>query len=155
MNKPKCYLAGPMATLTYAEATDWRNEAARQLKEVGIAAYSPLRDKPFLKGAAIVSAVGAYDHPLATSRGVITRDHLDCTTADALLVNFTGFDKLSLGTIVEMGWAWDRRIPVVVVAPADNKHVTHPFGAELTSYRVDTLDEGIAIIKSLLLPEAM
>lgn len=152
--KPKVYLAGPMNKLSYEEAGAWRERAQRELAEVGIAAYSPLRDKEFLAGTVIDSKVDTQvPHPLTTSRGIVTRDHRDCTTADVVLVNFSGFDGISLGSIVEMGWAWDRRIPVVVVCPPNNPHITHPFGAELFNFRVDTLDEGLLLVKSLLLAE--
>lgn len=150
---PRVYLAGPMNKLTFEDATGWRDYAALELRNAGISAYSPLRDKEFLAGTTIKSQIGDTQHPLTSSRGIIVRDHRDTITADVLLVNFTGYNEVSLGTSVEMGWAWDRRIPVVVVAPKDNIHVTHPFGAELYSFRVDTLDEGIALVKSILLSE--
>lgn len=148
--KHKVYLAGPMNGLSVEAATAWREYAAAALDGPDVQTFSPLRDKPFLRGQ-IRSATGEYgSHPLATSRGIITRDHYDCTTADVVLANFLGTDCVSIGTLVEMGWAWDRRIPVVMVAPSDNPHFTHPFGAELVSFRVDTLDDGIAIVKSIL-----
>ena len=45
------------------------------------------------------------------------------------------------------------RRPIVLVMEPGNLH-EHPMLAEEAGYRVQTLDEGIAIVRSILLPEA-
>lgn len=152
MSRPKVYLAGPIGTLSYDDATAWRNQAQQALAEAGIAAYSPMRDKEFLAGEIELKSVdGAYNHTLSTSRAIMTRDHLDCTTADAILVNYVGFDGVSIGTIMEQAFAFEAGIPVVVIADPSYAALRHPMLAETVDFRARTLDEGLRIIKSLLL----
>jgi hypothetical protein len=59
--------------------------------------------------------------PFATSRGVMTRDFFDCNRADVVLVNFVGAKTVSIGTVMEIAWAYQKHTPVVVAmddAPA-------------------------------------
>lgn len=160
MSQPRVYLAGPINALSYAEATGWRTEARLALAKRGIAAFSPMRAKEFLSDAKDCTWVGQAhapgasrqtQSPLATARGIMVRDHLDCTKADALLVNYTE-NVLSTGTTMEQAWAYDRGIPVVVVCPPGHPGLSHPMWLETVDFRVDTLAEGIALIATILLP---
>lgn len=154
--KPRIYLAGPIGHLSFEDATAWRESAKKKLEAAGIAAYSPMRSKDFLNALPVMpSKPNVYDHPLATSKGVMARDHHDCISADALLVNFKGFTKVSLGTAMELAWAYDRHIPVVVVAEPDNVNISHPMATEAVDFRVDTIEEAIELIKTIVLPEAV
>jgi len=154
MSNPRVYLAGPMHSLSYVDATTWRFQAAEALKAAGIDAYSPLRDKTFLAEESLIDSFAEphTEHPLATSRAIITRDFQDTTNADVVLINFKGSEVLSVGTVAEMAWCWDRKIPTVVVADVDDRHLQHPFVKEMTSFHVQTLEEGLALVKSILLP---
>lgn len=149
------YLAGPIGGTSYALCTDWREKAKDALAEVGIAGFSPMRAKNYLSNVERFSSVpNAYGaNPLSTSKGIMARDYNDCTKADALLVNFEGASKVSIGTVMEIAWAYQSRIPVVVVAPAEDVHLVHPMMHEAVPFRVDTLDEGVQLIKTILLPE--
>jgi nucleoside 2-deoxyribosyltransferase len=152
--KPRVYLAGPIGHCSFEEATAWRNIAKQTLAKSGIAAYSPMRSKEFLDALPVMpSKPNVYDHPLATSKGIMARDHNDCVRADALLVNFLGVTRPSIGTAMELAWAYDRHIPVVVVAEPDNPNISHPMATEAVDFRVDTLEEGIALIKTIVFPE--
>ena len=153
MSNPKCYLAGGISGLGYEEATNWRDTAHDELKTVGIDAFSPLRDKEFLIGSQDLTWDQAMaENPMATSKGILARDRNDCCTADALLVNLKGLTKVSLGTAFELAWAYHLHIPTVVIAESDNIHVVHPMAREMLNFRVDTLAEGLVLIKTLLLP---
>lgn len=154
MSKKSVYLAGPIGGLTASEAIGWRREATAMLRQKGIDGYSPMRTKDFLdNGQPLTSVPNAYDHPLTTSKGIMCRDFNDCTTADALLVNYLGVTKPSLGTAMELAWSYDRHIPVVVVAEPDNPNIQHPMMHEAIDFRVDTLFEGIRLIASILKSE--
>lgn len=153
--RPRVYLAGPIGHCTYEEATEWRNIAKQQLGIAGIAGYSPMRAKEFLdKLPTMPSRPNVFDHPLATSKGIMARDYNDCVNADALLVYFKGFSRVSLGTAMELAWAFDRHIPCVVVAEPDNPNIAHPMATEAVKFRVDSLEEGIALIRTIVLPES-
>jgi nucleoside 2-deoxyribosyltransferase len=153
----KVYLAGPISGLSYDDSEDWRINAKSMLKEFGIDGYSPLRRKDFLKSREVLGASdvieGSYDvHPLSTARGIFTRDRNDVKTSDAILINFLGADRVSIGTVMEAAFAFDDRIPVIAISEPDNIHWKHPFIQEAIGYRVDTLEEGIDVVASILLP---
>ena len=88
---------------------------------------------------------------MMTDRGLVTRDYHDTCRADLLIVNLLGARDKSLGTITELAWAYDHRIPtVVVMEPTGTNPHEHPFLREMTSYRVDSIDRAIEVVKSVL-----
>jgi nucleoside 2-deoxyribosyltransferase len=150
--KPRIYLAGPISGCSYGEATDWREKVKDKLGEV-INCYSPMRHKEFLKDERKIAMM--YNDKkdiMSTSKGIMTRDHNDCTKADVLLVNLAGTKTISAGTVMELAWAFDRKIPTVVVCEPDNVHLQHPMIIESVNYRVDTLCHAMALVQSILLP---
>lgn len=152
MSKPLIYLAGPISGRTFAVGNYWRTYAAKQLAPE-IKTLSPLRDKEFLSDLQEISAHGEeYKHlsPLATSRGVMTRDFYDCTRADVLLVNLLGAERVSIGTCMEIAWAFDRRIPIVCVLGADDVHGQHMMIKEAIDYPCSSLDDGIFLVRSVV-----
>lgn len=154
------YLAGPITGLTYGGSVEWRDEAIRRLHNKGIKGLSPMRAKHFLKalGTATLSGTGEeYQHlnPLSTSRGIMTRDFNDATTCDVLLVNLLGAERPSIGTIMEIAWAWQRRTPVVIAMEASGNPHEHMMLAEATGYRVETLDEALAIVEAIICPDPL
>ena len=152
--KPRIYLAGPIGGLSYSEATDWRRLAVVDLTASGIDAFSPMRAKDFLKGESNLTwMMDHWENPMATSKGIMSRDYNDCVNADVLLVNLKGLTRASMGTVMEIAWAFHLKIPTVVVAEHDNIHVQHPMLVEAINFRVETLDEALKIVKHIVLPE--
>lgn len=157
----KVYLAGPISGLDYGESVSWRDEATRLLGAAGITAYSPMRNKEHLKNAGVLEQ--SYPkYALSSDRGIMSRDHHDVITADALLVNLTDVKRVSVGTAMEIAWAWDRHIPTVVMMedPAtggDGRFILnphdHPMIREAIGWRVKTLEEAVHCVKSVLLPQ--
>lgn len=146
----KVYLAGPISGLTYDEGQDWREYAQAALAHHGIAGYSPLRQKEFLRSEGVLSQ--AYANPMATDRGIMRRDFNDVKTSHVVLINLLGAKSASQGTVMEMGWAYALQIPVVVaVEDAGNIH-EHPMNRQTWDYRVPCLDQALAITAAILLP---
>lgn len=150
MKEFKVYLAGPISGLTFDEGQDWRTYVRGVLAQSGIKGYSPLRQKHFLREAGVLS--GSYPNPMATSRGIMTRDHFDVKTADLIFVNFLGAKKLSAGTVMELGWAYAYGKPVVCAIEPDDTVHAHPMIEEAIGYRLPTLDAAIAVTQAILLP---
>lgn len=141
------YLAGPITGLSYTGATTWREHATTELAKDGIAGVSPLRGKTYLEGAAKLAM--EYHQAMSTSRGIMTRDFFDCTRCGAVLAFLAGADRVSVGTVMEMAWTYQARIPLIVVMePSGNPH-EHAMVSEATGYRVETLDEGLDVAKWL------
>jgi nucleoside 2-deoxyribosyltransferase len=141
------YLAGPITGLTYEGATDWRNQVSERLNSYKIECLSPMRGKEYLQGKGALTS-GTYDGLLTTAKGIMRRDHFDCTRATALLVNLLGTKKVSIGTVMEIAWAYDKRIPVIAVMEPDNLH-HHVMLDEGVHYTVGTIEDAVQVLKQL------
>lgn len=152
--RPLVYLAGPIAGTEYREVMDWRNEADARLYDRSIDTLSPMRRKEALGiGKSIATSFRAYEQhgPFYTSKGIMTRDHTDVQRADALLVYLLGATQPSLGTVMELAWAYAYRKPAVVVIEREgNVHDYHPMIHEAIGFRVETLEEGIDAVATIL-----
>jgi nucleoside 2-deoxyribosyltransferase len=145
------YTAGPITGCTYKNATSWRDGVAKDLNSDKIECLSPMRghdkdgliiDKGLLQG-------GVKDGVAAEEKSINRRDHFDCTRASCVLANFLDTKKISIGTVMEVGWAWDHQIPVVCVMEKGNVHDNHPMLNDCITYRVNTLEQAVDIIKKL------
>lgn len=148
----KVYLAGPIAGLSWEAATAWRIRAKKQLNANGIEAYSPLRGREFeaLKGTRrIQSAHNAPHGILRTSRGVTTSDRFTLAWCDLVVLNLLYTSKVSIGSMVEIGWADANRIPLVVAMVEGNIH-DHPFVRECAGYIVEDVDDAIDVAVTVL-----
>jgi nucleoside 2-deoxyribosyltransferase len=147
--KKKVYLAGPISGLSHAECIAWRSIASTKLEAAGITAFSPMRHKEFLSDVGKIEQ--SYpQHALSSDRAIMTRDHNDVLSSDAILVNLLDSPRVTIGTVMELAWAWDRRIPVVVVMEEKGNIHDHPMVREAIGFRVKTLEEGIACVLSVL-----
>lgn len=143
------YLAGPIAHLTYEEATEWRTSAARVLESYGIQVFSPMRAKEFLKGRGVITPE-IYADVLASDAGIVTRDRNDVRTCDLVLANLLGAPQVSVGTPVEFGWADAFGKPIITVMEAEGNAYEHPFTRRLSGFRVTSLDEALEIAVAVL-----
>jgi hypothetical protein len=61
--------------------------------------------------------------------------------------------RVSIGTVMEFGWADGARKPIILVMDdVDNIH-DHPMVRDVTGWRVNNLDAGLRIIEHILMPE--
>lgn len=94
----KVYLAGPINGCTDTECKDWREYVKREIGEDGI--LDPMRrDYRGLE--------------LDCVSDIVEGDKEDIDSATHLLVNY---DRPSVGTSMEIIYAWERAKPVIVVA---------------------------------------
>lgn len=134
---PKIYLAGPMTGHTYDEANDWRTYTTGYLKVSDIETLSPMRGESYLEPG------GMPD--IQHAPGIPARDRNDIATCDAVLMNLLEMgSRVSIGTMIELGWADMLRKPVILVRRADclSQHV---MVNAMLSWDVRTLNEGIAL----------
>lgn len=154
---PSVYLAGPITGLTYDEGNDWREAVMEDLASVGITAYSPLRAKNFLRQIGVLDAAGTPDsaymglNPLSEPKGITARDRFDATRSDVVLMNLLGATRVSVGTMIEAGWADAARRPIVIAMEEDNVH-RHAMLNEVAGFIVPTLAEAVAVVKAVLIP---
>ena len=152
--KNKVYLAGPIKGLNYDGATTWREYAKEKLAACGLNGFSPMRAKPYLKNETAIDAsdTNYNQFPMSRDGAVVCRDRYDATTCDVLLVYLLGAKAISIGTITEIGWADSLRVPIVLVMEDSGNPHEHMFLRQLCAFRVNNLDEGLHIVKSILIP---
>lgn len=143
------YLAGPITGVSYSESTHWREYVANNLPP-NITAVSPMRGKDYLASEENIKS--SYEqHLLSSQKGLFTRDRFDVGRCDAILFNFLGSEDVSIGSIMEIGWADIFGKPIILVMENDNVH-NHPMVREAAGYIVSTLDEAIKIAIAVLSP---
>lgn len=150
----KVYLAGPITGQSFQGSEEWRDIfkiLAGQSKLAGrVEFYSPLRGKDYLFNE--VKIQDCYEqHLFSTQRGILTRDYFDVTTSDALVVNFTNADRVSIGTVMEIGWAHCLRIPVIIIGGKGGLH-DHAFIREAAGWWVDSTIDAIKILETMFNP---
>lgn len=143
------YLAGPITGCTYDECVGWRKDFSR-LMPPSIECYSPMRGKHPLKEKGVIE--GSYPDNLFTNEvGIMKRDFWDCTRAAVILVNLKDTPKVSIGTVMELAWAYQAGIPVVaVLAEDDDIHGTHPMIRQAIAFRVTDLQQAADAVHTLL-----
>lgn len=147
----RVYTAGPIAGLSYTEARHgWREQIAGML-DGSISVYSPMRFKDVLKDELSFHPHG-YEWPIATNKGIVTRDRMDVSKADLMIVNLTGAKTVSIGTMVEFGWADANRVPIITIMEQSGNIHDHAFIRELSGYIVETLEEAAFIANAILNP---
>ena len=152
----KCYLAGPIAGLTFSQSENWRDYVKTQMPPE-IVCYSPLRGKDFLRQYGPIGMGGrgsdTYEHitALSSARGILARDHFDCHRVDVIMCNLLGANSISIGTCMEIAFAFVYRVPLVLCMEPTNIH-DHPMIREATSFTCGNLDDGISLVKAILLP---
>ena len=150
MTRGLIYLAGPITGLSYGAATDWRFTASSILESVGITPLNPMRGKEILKGMTSLLP-GDYGQTICTNKAIITRDRFDVSHCDVILINLLDARTISIGTMIEIGWADAYRKPIVLVIEGESNPHWHCMVREAAGYIVPTLSEALHII-SLLVP---
>ena len=150
--RPLVYLAGPIKGLTYDGATTWRDDAVAFLKRHDIDGLSPMRGKDFLRGETFDGR--SYSHPLASPRGIFTRDRYDVRRCDLVVMNLVEAAAVSIGTMFEAAWsvAYDKPLVVVLEADGSNCH-NHPFLHEAAGFVTTSLDEALDLAVAILHPD--
>jgi hypothetical protein len=107
-----------------------------------------MRGKSFLSDQACIDDV-EYTHPLATPQGITARDRWDCQRSNVVLMNLIGADKVSIGSMIEIGWADAARIPLVLAMEPGNLH-EHAMIKVIPGFILSTLTEAINVTLALL-----
>lgn len=138
--KRSVYLSGPMGGCSFKEMTEWRTYVAERLNSDTLKCTLPTRS--FTEAAA----------PKETDKWINRRDYFDCVQSQCILVNFQGMKTISIGTVMEIAWAYQKQIHIICVCDPDGPQ-NHPMLKDSITHEVYTLDEGIAAVKELLSEE--
>ncbi len=124
----KIYLCGPINGCTDAEASDWREFMKERL-------FQHEHIDPMKRDYRGKEAI-AY-------REIVDLDKADVRAADLILVNY---DKPSVGTSMEVFYAWSLDKPVLVWAPPTA--VISPWLRYHSTKIVHSIDEAVETIRS-------
>lgn len=152
----KVYLSGPITGMDYGNARfGWRKTFSEWLEE-GIEVLSPMRHEGHLaemKTAMSVEALKKFEkeknHIFSHPKMIVSKDMLDVEQSDLVVVNLLGADKVSQGTVWEMGYAKGKGKQIVLITDKGNVH-TSPFVSESANVVVDNLEDAARIVNSLL-----
>lgn len=125
--KPTIYLCGPINGCTDAEANDWRSAVKAQW--LGKCIDPMKRDYRGKEAEAF--------------REIVELDKIDVATCDVMLVNY---DKPSVGTSMEILYAWERGKRVVVVCRSDA--VISPWLRYHAHYLAHSFDDALTHIEN-------
>ena len=127
--KPTIYLGGPMSGMTWRQAMEWRWTAQTRL-EHSWRLINPCRTQiPMDKLDEVIIASTQKDGDLdlhLTATGITAQDEFFIDQSDWLLVNFLGAERVSIGTVWEMGYAWAKGKKIVTVVEPGSIN-DHPF----------------------------
>jgi hypothetical protein len=60
-----------------------------------------------------------------------------------------GAETVSIGTVMEISWAWSFRNPIVLVMEKEGNIHEHAMIREACPFRVETLEEAIEVLAAL------
>lgn len=148
------YLSGPILGLTYDEARyGWRSEFADKLQDIGSAAVvlSPMRHEGYLAELRQekIELGSLPENMFSRPKMIAAKDFLDIDKSSIVVANFLGAQRISQGTLIELGYAMARGKTVIVIQRPDDKVHTSPFIGVIADSVVSTLDEAVAIVASL------
>jgi len=150
------YLAGPISGCTPADCFDWRQHAITSLEEWGHIGLSPARFKPFLREVKTIENIeqeGKIKNPPVEAPTLTARDRRDVATCDVVLMNLLPYSsRISIGTMIEVGWADAARKPLIVVASPGSLYVQHPMLRAIAASMLHDLDQAIRLVCTFLTP---
>jgi nucleoside 2-deoxyribosyltransferase len=136
------YLAGPITGLTLRRARGWRKRACQLLRAGGLDAFDPtdgLRDD-----GSVVEAAPRAD---VSDADLVARCRAALAGSVAMIALLAG-DRLSLGTVVELGWADAFGVPVIGIVARGSAY-DHPFARQIVAYPCHTLPQAVLIARRL------
>lgn len=168
----KVYLAGPITGASWNESEGWRDILKQKARNASyqsgmkivrpfedVKFFSPLRGKEYLKSE--TSIKDSYDeHKFSTAKSIMLRDHHDVETSDAIIVNLQGATRVSIGTVMEIAWAYAYRKPVICIIEEPEKLETgfaassgniheHSMLNEAIWWRAKDIDEALYALNRL------
>lgn len=151
--KKRVYLCGPITGTSIERVTSERLRFAEYLEDRGIKAVTPLRGKELIHDGSTVDMVkhSSIHDPKSITKSIVNRDRNDVVTSDAVLADLRDVSRVSIGSMVEFGWADAFRIPIITIMDRDNIH-DHGFVRELSTYVVEDPEEALYLTIGMVNP---
>lgn len=124
------YLAGGMTGLTPEEQVNWRRDVEIALRKYNVRVFVPPK------------YYNEFNQWHDSEREVMDFDLHNLVHSDLVIMNFNA--PTSLGSMAELGIAYDRKIPVIGLNEAN--HDLHPWQTEMTLKMFYSLDNMIEYV---------
>lgn len=136
----RVYLCGPITGLHFDEAKDWRDsssEFVQRLVALGWKPLSPMRNKEKFRTSEPLSAF--FDE----GADAVHQDLVDIDNSQVVIVNVLGAKRVSLGSMAEMGYAYARGVPIILVSEGEENVHHHVFPQYMATIVVDNLVDAL------------
>ena len=146
------YLSGPISGLMYDEAAlGWRQEAGQTLEAAGAVVLDPTRlETEHNDTPGPISALANPQSVMLNWKSITTKDRFYVQETDVVLMNLLGASRVSIGSMLELGWADLLRKPVVLVMEKEGNLHDHAMVREMVGFHTTSLDQGVDLICTLL-----
>ena len=148
IKKQTIYTVGPISGLSYEEVVSRYQKLTKELEELDFNVLCPMSGKKFLRNEIEFKAHGYDDHPMSTNHAIMTRDRWMLDQSDIILADLSNSgDRVSIGSMMELAWAYDTKKWVIGVIPKDNIH-NHAFVLEACGTIVPTIEDALDMLRA-------
>jgi nucleoside 2-deoxyribosyltransferase len=145
VQKVYLYLGGPITGIKYKKANQWRELVKSRLPK-WIVCVSPMRhENPLARGKLGIIKNQSEEYVLKYQKRITSCCRNDIKRCDIIFLNLLGIKMVSIGTIIELGWADMLGKHIVVAMRRHNIH-HHVMTREIPDIVVDNLQEAIDMI---------
>ena len=146
------YFARPITGLDYETVANSYEDTKDVLQGYGYGhVYHAFCAKGHLKNETCFKA-DRYEDPLTCNHAITLRDRWMVLQSDVLYLNIVGATRVSIGSIMELAWAFDHGKHCVVAMEKDNPH-RHAFVLEAAHVVFETDSEALDYLKKLVVNE--
>lgn len=154
--KPLIYMSCPMSGLTADEASAWI-AAAREIIDPRASLLSPIRKERCENPS---HAFGNFPSSsmFGSDRAITASDRFDVMRSDMVICNLLHAKKVSIGAMIELGWADMGRKPIITILPRRGLEINglpvhdHPMVRDISSWVVHSIEEAAQIVNTVLFP---
>ena len=134
------YLAGYISGAKISECTEWRKRIRSYYLNKGwdqLVFLDPLNgdERETIDDEGLSSSV-------IPGKALVYRDYQSVKNSDLIIANLDTFgqERPLTGTIYELAWAWNFKIPVIVITE-NHRYIKHPFIQDTASMIVSSVEE--------------
>ena len=142
------YISHPMTGLSGNEVLNYFEDLKNKLEQWGYFVYCPTTGKYYLRDSEELQASG-YKNAISNNHAITERDHWMVSQTDIVFVDFSNSEKVSIGCIAELSWAYHLNKHVVLILPKNNIH-THAFVLEMADIIFENINEGLEYLQKMV-----
>lgn len=143
----KIYCCHPISGLSADEVFEYYENMLNVLTGYGYDVLTPMHGKSHLRTEKSFRAADAR-HPVSTNHAIFNRDRWMVNQADVVYANLLSSKIVSIGTMMELAWAFDKGKHVVLAMPNEGIH-RHAFVIEAAHVIYNNAEESLGYLKNL------